>query len=158
MLKVKLCREGLGNVFIDDPAVTEVPVAEAEQIELLPLALDVTNDVVVATKQELWDSIGRKKVELRMKHHLRPETEKDWHRWSRTSSEKFSKPTNVWTEGINWWDRAALYDSMILRIEGMCLNTATCNDANKADWVGRVPAWHKLLVIGEVFDEARVKN
>lgn len=155
-LKVRLTREGLGGIVLDREPAAEQDVSEP--FSLLPLSLDVTSEVVIPVHQFLWDPRTCQKVDVKMQHILRPETEKDWRLWSRTSSETFTKQNSQWTDTVNWWDRLKLYDQMILRLQGMVMGSDACTEANREYWLPRVPAWHKLLVIGEVFDEAAVKN
>lgn len=158
-LKVRLSREGFGGVLIDrTPFGTDVPPEEAQRLELLPLAIDGASDVTIGLHQNLWDPQTQKKVDVRMQHVLRPETEKDWRKWARTANERFTKANTAWTEAVNWWARVELYDQMIKRVDGMQVGQMTCNEAAKNQWLTRIPVWHKLLVIGEVFDEAKVKN
>lgn len=156
-LKTRSIRDGLGGIMVR-PRPELVEPTPANELELLPLALDLASDVRVDLTQDLWLPADRKKVSVPMTHIFRPETEKDWRKWSRTSAEQYTKASNVWTEGVNWWARAEIYDGMIRAVEGMYLGTAPCTEANRTEWLGKIPIWHKWLALGEVFEEARVKN
>ena len=129
-LKIRLAREGLGGIFIDRNAVA-MPAEESEKFDLLPLAMDVTSDIVIPVHQELWDPATQKKIDIKMQHILRPETEHDWRRWARTSTERFLKASNQWTEGIQWYPRIELYDHMVRRLDGLSVGSHPCLESNK---------------------------
>lgn len=156
-VKTRAIRDGLGGIMVK-PRPEMLEPTPANESDLLPLALDLASDVRVDLRQDLWVPSLKKKVTVPMTHIFRPETEKDWRKWSRTSAEQYTKASNVFTEGVNWWQRAEIYDAMIKAVEGMYLGDVPCTEANRGEWVGKIPIWHKWLAIGEVFEEARVKN
>lgn len=157
-LKVRIALEGLGGITIRRNIPEEVPDNRNELLELLPIALDMSSEILVPVKQTLWNAKEKKKVEIEMNHIVRTETEADWRRWQRTIAETFAKGNKLWRVTVNWWQRGELYDAMIARIDGMLVHGKPCTADNKADWIKLVPYWHKLLVVSEVFDESRVKN
>ncbi len=154
--KVRIARDLLGGIEIDT-WLDDVPVGENERMELLPLALEC-NDNRVSTAQEVYDPVRKAEVKIKMQHLLRAETEADWRQFVRSGNESFNRATKQWKSAVNWWKRLELYDGMIQSIEGMVIRGQSCTQFNKAEWLKLIPAWHKLLVISNVFDEARVKN
>src|SRR5438309_4986427 len=89
-LKTRIIRTGLGGITVRTREELAEPTP-ANELELLPIALDFTSDVRIDTFQELWDPIQKKKLTIEMQHVFRPETEKDWKKWSRTAAEQFSR-------------------------------------------------------------------
>lgn len=159
MLRIRLVIEGMGGIMVDKSAVAIPEPEKASDSDLLPLALDMVSDIYIGLKQELWTGeTPTKTVDIKMLHVFRPETEKDWRKWQRTSAEQMDRVKGTQTTVINWWQRVELYDAMIQRVEGMVIDGAPCVESNREQWVKLVPAWHKFLAIGEVFEEARVKN
>jgi hypothetical protein len=156
-LKPRIIRAGLGGIQIQAREELSDPTP-ADDLDVLPIALDVASDLRTPVTQALYIPALKKKVTISMGHVTRPETEKDWKRWSRTSSEQYTRSNNLWTEGVNWHARAQLYDEMIKRVDGMYLGRVPCDESNKAAWLSKIPIWHKFLVINTVFDETSVKN
>ncbi len=150
-LKIRCTRDTLGGLELQQT----FPEDAGE--ELLPLALDIDGGTILL-RQELYDPAARKKVTVEMSHRFHPETERDWKAWEKTSIQQFSSEKKAMVLIENYDKRIGLYDGLVRSIDGMCWKGKSCTEATKADWIGAVPAWHKLWTAEQLFKETRVKN
>lgn len=129
------------------------------------LAYDDENEVFdlagtkVRTFQSIYQPALKAVARVDMLHHMANPSETDYRQY-RSATEEISVDSRRSTyERLRNYDvLEQLYNHLAQRIDGMTINGATCEEANKDQWADLVPLWHKTLVIGEVFGGVVAKN
>lgn len=114
----------------------------------------------ISTEIKLAKFEEKKEVLLTLKHQLAIPSEDDRHAYLKTSKSMTSKENKkvcTWNK-INYEARGKLYDKLAQGLAGALIQGAQCVEANKADWLPRVPLTWKAIVIIEAFDRVDSKN
>ncbi len=153
ILKCKIVEDGYGGIAL-------------RELDDVTTTLDITQEVglgYIDTEQTLYNPKGgpdKKGSEetVEISHGLSEETETHFQRYEKATSRKVNMSTGNWTTRNDYGTLEALYNELASEATGYLVNGEKCTQGNRKEWVKRVPLWHKLLVINEVFGEDRVKK
>jgi hypothetical protein len=148
-LKTLIVKETWGGVRLWRPP--DEPTSELFDIDSVGDA-----PTEVATTQRLWSS-DLTVTAIRMTHFMRRPTQNQYNRHASAIRQKVGR-RGLLSADINYDTLELLYNEGIVRIDGMTVDGRPCMEANRNEFVSLVPLWHKTLVVGELYREARVKN
>lgn len=122
-------------------------------------AFDVLSDTVneVTVYQDIYDPATGKTVRVDMTHSYRTPTEAQYREYRNAHRNKLIQKRALWTvqENHNMLER--LYDAVIQSISGVAVNGNPCK-GDTSQWLSKIPLWHKLWVVDNIFTELIEKN
>jgi len=148
VLKCKIVEDGYGGIGL-------------KELDDVSTTLDLNSDVglgYVETEQVLYNPETKTEETVEISHGLSEETETHFQRYEKATSRKINIRTGNWNTRADYGAQEALYNELCQEAGGYLVNGKKCTQDNRKDWVKLVPLWHKILVIGEVFGEDRVKK
>jgi len=151
-IKARVANEAFATVLSERPQ--GIPVVDGDDV--FELAFD--EEAKIQYAYALWDGEGNEVVLIDITHHFQPDTEADFHDFDRATRRETDKRSGFMTIDIDYEALEKLYNRTVIRVEGMVLDGAALEPANKKLWRDRVPFWHKLFSLNQRFDEVAKKN
>lgn len=143
-LKYRVVQEGYAGA--------ELPASSNGAVPTGRLRLSDIVDNKISIQWPLWSSAKERIETVTMLHHLRPETREDYKRYSAaTSRVETHTRKKLYKVLMDNRQLTKLYDGMIEQLDGCVFQGGSCVANNKAEWCEKVPLWHKLAVVHEVF-------
>ena len=151
-LKPSIVEYTFGGLSMD----TQQQDAESDTDEMLDISMELAGSVKVY--QDLYDPATDKVVRVDMTHnHMHP-TEAQYREYRSARRSKFLRKSTLWTITEQHGTLEKLYDAVIQSVKGCAVNGQPCAYVSKADWVSRIPLWHKLWIVDQIFGELVEKN
>lgn len=117
-----------------------------------PKALDSDtleeDSILVPTVQDMYDSEKDKEVQFRSLHVL--DSKEKYHVAYSECVENRSSEDTLEIE-VDFDRMVRIYDASISWVEGFLLGDDRCVEANKSEWVGRIPFEYKFAAVDEAY-------
>lgn len=136
--------------------VSMAPKAEDELDTILDISAELSGAVSVF--QDIYDPETDKVVRVDMVHSHSHPTEGQFRDYRSARRSKFLRKSTLWTIAENHGMLEKLYDVVIQSISGAAVDAKPCVLSTKAEWLPKVPLWHKLLIVDQIFGELVEKN
>ena len=149
-LKMRVFREGYDAIHrkAEDEAVPAT-----KRLRIGPAAAP---EVSILGRLLLYCPKRESEVSIDIGHHLRRETEADRRKHSKAFS--LIERRDITLVRCNWDVLEAMYNEMVLRLDGYVVGGAPCVSANKEEWVRLVPFTHKIYALNKTFSGTRLGN
>ncbi len=130
------------------------PAMEGDDI----LDLDIDLGLEVAVHQSIYDETIDAVVRIDMVHHYSRPTEGQYREYRSARRNKFMRRSELWTMAENHGTMEHLYDSIIDSVDGVLVDGMKCTKGTKDSWIKKIPLWHKLAVVDQIFGDVIEKN
>jgi len=131
---------------------------EADEDSDVQFDITASFDGVCTVFQTIWDEAKQQAVKVTMAHNYAQPTEAQFRTYRNARRRKFLGKNAIWTVTENHDTLEKLYDNIIRSIGNASVGEKLCSPQDRAEWLGQVPLWHKLLVCDQIFGEVIEKN
>jgi len=157
-IKTRIFREGVQGITYEEP---DDDSSEIDSNDISFQLYDITaieDNKEIELYQHLY-SVEKKRVEqVYMTHVISMMSESDYQRYRRATTRKINARKRTMVSLEDYFSQNALYNKLIVRIDGALVNGKPCESENKEDWVDLIPLDHKLLVLSVLVREIEGKN
>lgn len=109
--------------------------------------------------QHLYDPSADDVVKVTMEHTYQTPTEAQFRTYRNSRRSRIGGSRNAMvTVQENYESLEKLYDTVVISISNAAASGQPCDQKSKAQWVSKVPLWHKLHVCDQIFSEVIEKN
>lgn len=110
----------------------------------------LSKDIEVSTFFSLYDPSEQKEIELNLVHIFRTPHAGDAMRWEqrqRTRTLSRGRLRGI----VDHYVIKESYNSMIKSVRGYTMGGSACDSDNKGQWLAKIPYWHKMTSVSQVF-------